>query len=344
MPSRTHILDFLILLVTFLCIIHSHSSDRRPPTRNTLTLSISHLVSTRKPSHLSAQQPSKIHNKLYISLILIMHDIELNPDHIWYHTTCMHMSSTTYESLDNISWHCASCSITQFKSSLSNSPTSVSNSFSSLDISTSPTNNRLASQPTATAQRIHAHKPSKIINITFQTIKNKTAELGNFISESDPDILIGTETWLNHTITDNEFFHQATHFYEKTDKTGMGGILLAIKSDIIHEPIATPAQLEMTATKLHLNNNKHVIIAAMYRPPNSDQQYINDMCNAIEDQTQKLCTLGGRRSQSPRHQLARLHHTRTLIPCRHQQTLLRHASHNPHGTNNHNSTQIKQHT
>ena len=39
----------------------------------------------------------------------------------------------------------------------------------------------------------------------------------------------------------------------------------------------------MTATKLHLNNNKHVIIAAIYRPPNSDQQYINDMCNAIED-------------------------------------------------------------
>ena len=79
MYTHMPLLDFLILLVTFLCIIHSHSSDRRPPIRNTLTLSISHLVSTRKPSHLSAQQPSKIHNKLYISLILIMHDIELNP-------------------------------------------------------------------------------------------------------------------------------------------------------------------------------------------------------------------------------------------------------------------------
>ena len=54
-----HILDFLILIVKFLCIIHSHSSDRRRPTRNTLTLGISHLVSTRKPSHLSAQQPKQ---------------------------------------------------------------------------------------------------------------------------------------------------------------------------------------------------------------------------------------------------------------------------------------------
>ena len=137
MPSRTHILDFLILAVTFPCIIHSHSSasDRHRPIRNTLTLGISLLVSTRKPSHLSAQQPSKIHNKLYISLILIMLDIEINRGprspkfpcgichkavkssqcgvasdtcNIWHHTTCMHMSSTVYESLHNISWHCIS--------------------------------------------------------------------------------------------------------------------------------------------------------------------------------------------------------------------------------------------
>ena len=66
--SRTHILDFLILVVTYLCImiIHSHSYVRRRPIRNTLTLGISHLVSICKPSHLSAQQPSKIQNKLYL--------------------------------------------------------------------------------------------------------------------------------------------------------------------------------------------------------------------------------------------------------------------------------------
>ena len=90
-----------------------------PPIRNTLTLSISHLVSTRKPSHLSAQHPSKTHNKLYMRLLLMMHDIELNPGPrspkfpcgichkavtsnqcgvacdtctIWHHTTCIHMS------------------------------------------------------------------------------------------------------------------------------------------------------------------------------------------------------------------------------------------------------------
>ena len=105
----------------------------------------------------------------------------------------------------NISWHCTSCSIPQLTTGLPNSPTSINKSFSSHDITTSPTNNRLVSQPTTTVQR-QAHKPLKIININFQSIKNKTAELGNFICVSDPDILIGTETWLNQTITDNEMF------------------------------------------------------------------------------------------------------------------------------------------
>ena len=131
------------------------------PIRTTLTLGISHLVSTRKPSHLSAQHPSKTHNKLYISLILIMHDIEINPGprspkfpcgichkavtsrqcgvacdtcDTWHHTTCMNMSPTVYKSLHNISWHCISCSISQPTSSLPSSP-STNNSFSSLGIS-----------------------------------------------------------------------------------------------------------------------------------------------------------------------------------------------------------------
>ena len=129
-------------------------------------------------------------------------------------------------------------SIPQLTTSLPNSPTSINNSFSSHDISTSPTNNRLVSQPTTTVQR-QGHKPLKIININFQSIKNKTAELGNFISVSDPDILIGTETWLNQTIADNEIFPPGYSLLRKDrqDGYGGGGVLLAIKSDIIHEPI-----------------------------------------------------------------------------------------------------------
>ena len=123
-----------------------------------------------------------------------MHDIELNPGprspkfpygichkavtsnqcvvacdtcNIWHHTTCIHMSTNTYKSLHNISWHCTSCSIPQLTTSLPNSLTSINNSFSSPDTSTSPTNNRLVSQPTLKKPvklNKHKHKISKWIS------------------------------------------------------------------------------------------------------------------------------------------------------------------------------------
>ena len=60
---------------------------------------------------------------------------------------------------------------------------------------------------------------------TTYTSKNKTAELGNFISVSDPDILIdiGTETWLNQTITDNEFFPPGYSLLWKDRQDGYEG-------------------------------------------------------------------------------------------------------------------------
>ena len=40
---------------------------------------------------------------------------------------------------------------------------------------------------------------------------------------------------------------------------------------------------ELVHVVIWLNNNKHIIIAAIYHPPNSDLLYIDDMCNSIED-------------------------------------------------------------
>ena len=40
---------------------------------------------------------------------------------------------------------------------------------------------------------------------------------------------------------------------------------------------------ELVHVVIWLNNNKHIIIAAIYHPPNSDLLYIDDMCNSMED-------------------------------------------------------------
>ena len=107
---------------------------------------------------------AKMHTSLYLSLILITcaSDVELNPGprtpkypcqichkavtmkqqgvacddcNLWYHAKCMHMTTTVYNCLNNVSWHCVACGMPQFTSSFFDSIDIHTNSFSSLDSS-----------------------------------------------------------------------------------------------------------------------------------------------------------------------------------------------------------------
>ena len=49
---------------------------------------------------------------------------------------------------------------------------------------------------------------AKIVNINFQSIKNKKTELDILLDTTKPDVVIGTETWLDPTISSYEYFPQ----------------------------------------------------------------------------------------------------------------------------------------
>ena len=50
------------------------------------------------------------------------------------------------------------------------------------------------------------NRPLKIISLNFQSIKNKKPELDLLLDTTKPDIIIGTETWLDPSITSSEYF------------------------------------------------------------------------------------------------------------------------------------------
>ena len=136
----------------------------------------------------------------------------------WYHINCRNVHSNTYDQLHDsmISWHCLICDNPNYSTCSYNlhSTTSIPpNPFESLyqhsDLDNennlkSPTNlfkPSHQSTPKRTPKpKIKRQTPLRILNINFQSIKRKQHLVKNIIESTRPDIILGTETWLNPEI------------------------------------------------------------------------------------------------------------------------------------------------
>ena len=149
------------------------------------------------------------------------------------------MPSHIYNCLNNISWNCVTCGMPQFTSSFFDSlDIHTQNSFSSIasDDSIGPPDS--CSSPKAAHQRgkqkaTQSWNKFTILNLNFQSIKNKKAETLNIIDSYNPDIIIGTETWLNDSVHNSEIFPPNYNIYRRDWRDGFGGVLVAVKADII---------------------------------------------------------------------------------------------------------------
>ena len=72
-------------------------------------------------------------------------------------------------------------------------------------------------------------KTIRILNIHFLSIRNKQGELINLIDSTKLDVIFGTETWLNPSIKDAQFFQERYNIDRNYRNFNGGGILIAVK-------------------------------------------------------------------------------------------------------------------
>ena len=67
---------------------------------------------------------------------------------------------------------------------------------------------------------------------TFNVIKfTKCSRLSNVLQSVNPDIVFGTEAWLDGNIEDQKIFLKGYKVYRKDRVTSGGGVLFAIKDE-----------------------------------------------------------------------------------------------------------------
>ena len=217
----------------------------------------------------------------------------------WYHTHCLNMDSQVYDALANTSeeWHCLSCGLPNFHSSLFedslHSDLTTRTSFSSEnDLSSqgpaSPDSvigpPLMSSSPTLLRPRrpLTLTNNVRVVNINFRSIRNKKAEFLAFLVAADPDIVMGTETWLTGNDYSREYFPEQYEVY-RTDRvanTG-GGVLLAIKTKLMSYQVNTPYDMELVVASFKATKHLTVSVACCYRPPNSTLEYSESVASEL---------------------------------------------------------------
>jgi hypothetical protein len=135
----------------------------------------------------------------------------------------MGMPDTVFKALANYSWECVQCGMPNFSTGIFNTTLfDTSNSFANLSLNSNLDSEISFSCPNATSspnRRLHSSttdaRPDKrydlplrvlIINCQFIKSPGKKAQLENMIASTQADIVIGSESWLDSSVSSSEVF------------------------------------------------------------------------------------------------------------------------------------------
>jgi hypothetical protein len=249
--------------------------------------------------------------------------IECDNCNTWFHRECIGLSEAVYNVLaqhNSYSWICCTCGLPQFEQSLfGNSSIDLANSFdpllnlhvdsesvlltslsdqnasvdsiSSLSDSSSTFNHSPihCSSPKpeekSNKKKEHSknHKTLKILNVNCQSVSAKVAPFLLLLETEDPDVVVGTESWLHDGIASGEIFPPCYQVFRKDRESDPhGGVFLAIKNSILaNEEKELATQTESIWASIHVKGVSPVFIGAFYRSQTTNEDYIKQLDTAL---------------------------------------------------------------
>ena len=123
-----------------------------------------------------------------------------------------------------------------------------------------------------------------VLVLNCQSVVSKKADLICLVEITNPDIIIASETWLKPSINSSEFLPPNYTAYRKDREDGYGGVLLAHKITLTSHQLHIDSPCEIVACKFEQMINP-LIVCSVYRPPNSNIEYLDQMCKDLQSIT-----------------------------------------------------------
>ena len=124
-----------------------------------------------------------------------------------------------------------------------------------------------------------------LLNCRSIRSENKAREFKLFVREHDPDVIMGTESWLTNDISDAEIFphNYVTYRKDRCDRTG-GGVFICIRESITsyREDWNNTDECEAIWCRIIDKGKKHYIIGCLYDPPSDCELRLSEFLSVLE--------------------------------------------------------------
>ena len=152
-----------------------------------------------------------------------------------------------------------------------------------------------------TAPRTHTKKSLRVLNVNFRSLRKKGKLLEAIILDTDPDIIIGTETWLDKDIHPSEILPNGLGYnIQRRDRpeSPHGGVLIAVKKALQFSDIYCSQDVELISGTVKMNSKSSITVVAYYRPPDkTDKAYLTktreEIARLREKSKRNIFLLGG---------------------------------------------------
>ena len=221
----------------------------------------------------------------------------------WFHVDCLGMSDLCYNTIaqPDVSWHCCSCGIPHFTSSLFESFQINSSEMSSCDADTLDVSfNDTVGPSTAPASSSSPIKnrptprPDDVLRIlifNFCSILSKKELFWSALDTCNPDVILGCETWLNPSINNTEILPPGWgELHRKDRQDGRGGVLIGVKKPLTSRQIDLNTDAEMVAAEIASDTGNPLVVASFYRPPLNGQEG-NNYAITLTAAISQLCSM-----------------------------------------------------
>ncbi|XP_060582784.1 uncharacterized protein LOC132739146 [Ruditapes philippinarum] len=138
------------------------------------------------------------------------------------------------------------------------------------------------------------NQPISLI-VNCRSIVDKKLEYENKVTSTNPDIIIGTESWLKPKHFDNEIFHpdlgKYTPYRRDRKKQAGGGVFIAVKNCIIaQEATNLQTDCENLWVKIEMQGSKLLLVGSYYKPKENDPYSLDEFNKSLSMATKSNAT------------------------------------------------------